>query len=95
VSEEDIKSVRSNTLSVLKQISNQSEELFNPISLQTVRRALDDLENDIEVAHEGASNLFYYLFDDWQAAYQTVGGFQRTLSDLVSDYKHQNREITS
>jgi hypothetical protein len=92
VSEEDLKSVRSNTLSVLKQISNRSQESFNPISLQTVRRALD-LENDDDVAHEGASNLFYYLFDDWQAAYETVAGFQSTLSNLVSGNKRQNSQI--
>jgi hypothetical protein len=83
IGQEDLISIRANTLSVLSQVSNLEQESFNPISLQTVRGALNS-EDDNERAHEGASNLFYYLFDDWHAAYSTVAGFQSTLSSLVS-----------
>lgn len=79
---DDLCSLRANTLSVLSQVSSLEQESFNPISLQTVRGALK-LESDEDSAHEGASNLFYYLFDDWHAAYETVAGFQSTLGNLV------------
>jgi hypothetical protein len=76
-------SLRANTISVLSQVSILNQDSFNPISLQTVRGALDP-DNNTHHAHEGASNLFYYLFDDWHAAYETVAGFQSTLGNLVS-----------
>ncbi|EPE36333.1 hypothetical protein GLAREA_05671 [Glarea lozoyensis ATCC 20868] len=78
---EDLLSLRANTISVLSQVSILNQDSFNPISLQTVRAALDQ-ENDTHHGHEGASNLFYYLFDDWHAAYETVAGFQTTLGNL-------------
>jgi hypothetical protein len=83
---EDLKSIRGNTTSVLKQLSSQGRDSADPISIQTVRQALkSDDEYDIDPAREGvegASSLFYYLFDDWRAVYSTVGNFQFRLNEL-------------
>ncbi|KAI9644656.1 hypothetical protein NHQ30_006680 [Ciborinia camelliae] len=78
----DLKSLRGNTLSVLSQLSKSGHETADPISMQTVRQVLD-----LNAAHanngiEGASNLFYYLFDDWRAVYATVDFFRRSLQEL-------------
>ncbi|KAG9235638.1 hypothetical protein BJ875DRAFT_458578 [Amylocarpus encephaloides] len=80
-SPDDLGLVRANLLSVFSQVSNQVGDSFNPISMQTVRDALS-LVSQNDWGLEGSSNLFYYLFDDWRAAYQTVGGFSLKLSEL-------------
>jgi hypothetical protein len=77
---EDVKSLRNNTLSVLSQLSKHGHLKADPISLQSVRQSLD-LDSNPGV--EGASNLFYYLFDDWRAVYSTVGAFRDRLNVLV------------
>ena len=82
---EDLKSMRGNTLSVLTQLSTLGHHDFDPISMQSVRQALE--ESDAAQAHpgiEGASNLFYYLFDDWRAVYSTVASFRARLESLVN-----------
>ena len=51
--------------------------------MQTVRQAL---KLDPAQAHpglEGASLLFYYLFDDWRAVYLTVATYHKRLDELV------------
>lgn len=51
--------------------------------MQTVRQAL---KRDVTQAHEGlegASLLFYYLFDDWRAVYLTVAEYSLRLGRLV------------
>jgi hypothetical protein len=50
--------------------------------MQSVRSALGDLDGE-DPAVEGASNLFYYLFDDWRAVYSTVAIFGRRLKSFV------------
>jgi len=50
--------------------------------MQTVRQAL---KLDPAQAHpglEGASLLFYYLFDDWRAVYLTVATYHKRLDEL-------------
>lgn len=79
----DIKATRANTLSVLSQLSDLGHNSVDPISMQTVRQALkhhDVLESTQGV--EGASLLFYYLFDDWRAVFLTIGMYQKRLGDL-------------
>ncbi|KAH8663112.1 hypothetical protein BGZ60DRAFT_412784 [Tricladium varicosporioides] len=80
----DIELIRSNLLSVLKQISKlgflNPAETDNPLEIQAVRQAFNDESG--RVRDEGASNLFYYLFDDWYAAYSTVKQFREELKDL-------------
>ncbi|ESZ91647.1 hypothetical protein SBOR_7978 [Sclerotinia borealis F-4128] len=78
----DLISMRGNTLSVLSQLSKSGHDTADPISMQTVRQVLD-----LNAAHanngiEGASNLFYYLFDDWRAVYATVAFFKKSLQEL-------------
>jgi hypothetical protein len=79
---DDLKSIRGNTLSVLRQISQQGYGIIDPLSMQSIRPALD-LERPAENGHEGASNLFYYLFDDWRAVYVTAALFKKSLHELV------------
>ncbi|KAH6678354.1 hypothetical protein B0J14DRAFT_582510 [Halenospora varia] len=80
----DIASLRSNLLSVLKQISKlgflDPAKTDNPLEIQAVRQAFNDHSDRLR--DEGASNLFYYLFDDWSAAYSTVKQFRQELKVL-------------
>jgi hypothetical protein len=72
--------MRGNTLSVLNQLSTLGHLSSDPISMQSVRQAL---EQDANPGIEGASNLFYYLFDDWRAVYSTIAAFRSRLESLV------------
>jgi hypothetical protein len=79
---EELKATRTNTLSVLNQLSNCGHGNTDPLSMQTVRQALT---LDVAQAHEGpegASLLFYYLFDDWRAVYLTVAKYHAELDGL-------------
>ncbi|TEY68285.1 hypothetical protein BOTCAL_0121g00120 [Botryotinia calthae] len=78
----DLKSLRGNTLSVLGQLSKSGHEAADPISMQSVRQVLDLNTAQANSGTEGASNLFYYLFDDWRAVYKTVAFFRRSLKEL-------------
>lgn len=78
----DLKSLRGNTLSVLGQLSKSGHETADPISMQTVRQVLDLNTAHANSGTEGASNLFYYLFDDWRAVYKTVAFFRGSLQEL-------------
>jgi len=51
--------------------------------MQSVRLALKDLDGGEDPGVEGASNLFYYLFDDWRAVYKTVAVFGKRLEEFV------------
>ena len=75
--------MRSNTSSILSQLSGHGHDPADPISIQTVRQTLD---LDAAGAHpglEGASNLFYYLFDDWRTVYLTINEYRRSIELLV------------
>ncbi|KAM3073070.1 hypothetical protein ACMFMG_008788 [Clarireedia jacksonii] len=76
---DDLKYIRGNTLSVLRQISQQGYSIIDALSMQSIRPALD-LERPLENGREGASNLFYYLFDDWRAVYVTAALFKKELA---------------
>ncbi|KAG4032370.1 hypothetical protein MFRU_007g02740 [Monilinia fructicola] len=78
----DLKSLRRNTLSVLGQLSKSGHETADPISMQSVRQVLDMNAAHANNGIEGASNLFYYLFDDWRAVYATVAFFRGSLQKL-------------
>ena len=67
----------------MSQLSNHGHLTADPISIQSVRQALDPNNLQIDVGIEGASNLFYYLFDDWRAVYSTISTFRRRLEELV------------
>ena len=76
--------MRSNTLSVLTQLSNFGHRDANAISMQTVRQALKPDDSQVDMGVEGASSLFYYLFDDWRAVFSTVTMYHERLEQLVS-----------
>jgi hypothetical protein len=75
--------MRSNTMSVLKQLSTSGLDETDPLSLQTVRSTLKTEAAQAAHGIEGSSLLFYYLFDDWRAVYSTVGRFHHRLDTLV------------
>ncbi|KAG4442736.1 hypothetical protein IFR05_001753 [Cadophora sp. M221] len=77
---EDLKAIRMNTLSVLSQLSTRGTA--DPISMQTVRQALKLDPGQGHPGLEGASLLFYYLFDDWRAVYSTVAMYHKRLDEL-------------
>ena len=52
--------------------------------MQTVRQALELDSSQADIGTEGASNLCYYLFDDWRAVYETIANYQRRLDTIVS-----------
>lgn len=81
--------MRSNTLSVLTQLSSRGVDSADPISMQTVRQALESDAGNGDPSIEGASSLFYYLFDDWRAVYRTVSGFHARLEELVSSSENK------
>ncbi|KAK6843172.1 hypothetical protein PG995_002173 [Apiospora arundinis] len=77
---EEIKNMRLNTSTVLIQISKHGFNRFDdqPLSQAGVRQYLQDMshpreqgeasEEHVDLAAEGTSNLFYYLFEDYVAA---------------------------
>lgn len=74
---EYIKTVRKHTLNVLSQLSTIGLKAAEGVELISLRQ----LElTGVEVA----SNLFYYLFDDWTATYTLLRVVQRNLEKLVS-----------
>ncbi|TVY85132.1 hypothetical protein LSUE1_G000421 [Lachnellula suecica] len=81
---QDLKATRSNLLSVLSQLSKVKYDATSPLSLQSVRQALADFNHE-NPGQEGASNLFYYLFDDWRAVYSTVDVFGKRLKKLQKE----------
>lgn len=73
--------MRQNTLSILSQLSQHGLDPADPISIQTIRQTLD--LDGAGAGSEGASNLFYYLFDDWRGVYATMSKYQKMLEELV------------
>ncbi|KAI0599359.1 hypothetical protein F4775DRAFT_591476 [Biscogniauxia sp. FL1348] len=87
--DDELRSIRSNTLNVLLQLSKLGFDLKKkkPLSMNSVRRPLSRWVTDrpdlnrhetgmsfasngepVGLADEGTSNLFYYLFEDYEAA---------------------------
>lgn len=75
--------IRGNVLSVFCQLSQHGHEGADPVSMQSVRQSLPESTQG-HAGVEGASNLFYYLFDDWRAVYKSISTFHKRLEDLVS-----------
>ena len=50
--------------------------------MQTVRQALKQDVDESSMGLEGASLLFYYLFDDWRAVFFAVDMYSRRLAEL-------------
>lgn len=76
-----IKTVRKNTLSVLSQLSIIGLDAADGVELISLRQRAGSKEL---TGIEGASNLFYYLFDDWTATYTLLMVLQGNLEKLVS-----------
>ncbi|RDW88942.1 hypothetical protein BP6252_00974 [Coleophoma cylindrospora] len=73
--------LRDNVLSVFRQLSQHGHKDADPVSMQSVRQALPESPSD-SAGVEGASNLFYYLFDDWRAVYASLSRFHKRLEAL-------------
>jgi len=82
----NLEAMRSNTLSVLRQLSRIGLEKTDLLSLQAVRPVLNAETVKDTPGVEGSSLLFYYLFDDWPAVYSTVARFHDRLDNLVREY---------
>lgn len=75
--------MRDNTHSILSQLSRHGHKAADPTSIQTIRQTLALDSADTDPGLEGASNLFYYLFDDWRAVYKTISRYRQRLNELV------------
>ena len=93
--EHDLRSLRSNTLSVLSQLSDKGHLTPDPISMQSVRQALEADADPSTSGLEGASNLFYYLFDDWRAVYSTIAAYRQRLEELVCYHESLSSKLRS
>ncbi|EFQ28700.1 ADP-ribosylation factor [Colletotrichum graminicola M1.001] len=67
--EEELRSMRSTTLSVLSQLSRHGLTDFSHrlVSFKRVRQAMTETEPQSDTAYEGSSNLVYYLFEDYSS----------------------------
>ncbi|RYO91652.1 hypothetical protein DL766_004220 [Monosporascus sp. MC13-8B] len=105
---DNLKSMKSNMLNVLKQLSHQGYDEYktNPLTQSSVRKALQALEAkrkskcrpeqlSQELAEGGASNLFYYLFEDYTAAgpFQAARDTLNELTPIVLNSDHKTSEI--
>lgn len=80
----DIKAMRAHTLTVLSQLSKEGYAEAGSVSIVSVRQSLHDGESGVR--DEGAGNLFYYLFDDWNATFVLIITMKKKLEELVSGY---------
>ncbi|KAG9245642.1 hypothetical protein BJ878DRAFT_418765 [Calycina marina] len=80
-----LRSIRNNTFSVMSQLSNHGHFTADPISIQSVRQAVDSNTLPGLPGVERASNLFYYLFDDWRAVFFTMSAFRKRLEALQTE----------
>ncbi|EXF84685.1 ADP-ribosylation factor [Colletotrichum fioriniae PJ7] len=80
----ELVNTRSNTTSVLCQLSKHSVEDFERrlLSLKPVRQAMPRSELDSNAACEGSSNLFYYLFEDYSSALPVLRTSKQELGRL-------------
>ncbi|KAK1725817.1 ADP-ribosylation factor [Colletotrichum acutatum] len=90
----ELANTRSNTTSVLCQLSKHGVEDFERrlLSLKPVRQAMPRSEVDSNTACEGSSNLFYYLFEDYSSALPVLRTSKQELGRLV---RHENRVSTT
>ncbi|KAK1964556.1 ADP-ribosylation factor [Colletotrichum sublineola] len=81
---EELQSMRSNTLSVLCQLSKHGIADFNDrlVSFKRVRQAMTEMEPQSDMACEGSSNLFYYLFEDYSSAMPVLKASRLRLEQL-------------
>ncbi|OBT90991.1 hypothetical protein VE02_00210 [Pseudogymnoascus sp. 03VT05] len=75
-----IETVRKNTLSVLSQLSTIGSA--DGVELISLRQPADSKDTSELTGAEGASNLFYYLFDDWTATYTLLMVLQGNIEKL-------------
>lgn len=81
---EYLQTVRKHTLSVLSQLSKIGFYAADGVELISLRQPESANINVELTGVEGASNLFYYLFDDWTATYTLLRVIQGSLEKLVS-----------
>ncbi|KAK2045862.1 ADP-ribosylation factor [Colletotrichum somersetense] len=85
---EELQSMRSNTLSVLFQLSKHGTTDFSDrlISFKRVRQAMTEMDSESDMACEGSSNLFYYLFEDYSSAMPVLKASKLRLEQLRSGF---------
>ncbi|KAK2026993.1 ADP-ribosylation factor [Colletotrichum zoysiae] len=81
---EELQSMRSNTLSVLFQLSKHGTTDFSDrlVSFKRVRQAMTEMGSESDMACEGSSNLFYYLFEDYSSALPVLKASKLRLEQL-------------
>lgn len=71
-------------MSVLSQLSIIGSGAADGVELISLRQPAGAKITSELTGVEGASNLFYYLFDDWTATYTLLRVLQGSLEKLVS-----------
>lgn len=85
----DIKALRAHILMVLRQLSEIGRKNVKGVDVISLRQPPISLgqpptsEPQSISGPEGASNLFYYLFDDWTSTYGLLKVLQKELNVLV------------
>ncbi|KZL73438.1 ADP-ribosylation facto [Colletotrichum tofieldiae] len=92
---EELQNMRSNTLSVLCQLSNHGIADFSDrlVSFKRVRQAMTATEPKIDTAYEGSSNLFYYLFEDYSSAMPVLKTSKLRLEQLSRRSKVKTDDV--
>lgn len=83
--------IRSHTREILSQLTKPGiVPKGRSVGLVSIRQTLPDQTsgNAEAIGNEGASNLFYYLFDDWQNSYRLIIAMKRRLEKLVCGHPH-------
>ncbi|KAK2001744.1 ADP-ribosylation factor [Colletotrichum falcatum] len=81
---EELQNMRSNTMSVLSQLSKHGITDFSDrlVSFKRVRQAMTGPGLQSDTAYEGSSNLFYYLFEDYSSAMPVLKASKLRLEQL-------------
>lgn len=74
--------MRRHVLSVLKQLSEQGRQNAVGIEKIGLRYVKDSAPASAMSGHEGASNLFYYLFDNWASTLKLLTKLKTDLTGL-------------
>lgn len=78
-----MEATRRHTIALLESISRVGEN-ETPLSLVAFRAILRNNANHDGDSFEACSNLFYFLFDNWDSAYRMILRNKEQLEVLVS-----------
>lgn len=87
--------IRKHTCRVLEQLTKPGSHSDRSLGLISIRQNLPDAAwvSSVVIGNNGASNLLYYLFDDWQNSYKLIRLYGQQLGMIVSSISPLGCEI--